>query len=154
MKTILLFAFIFLASELFATELSWVDKQVSAIKPSRHGLKSSAVASLKNPFIFLKKNSSKKNKKNVQKNVSVKSFTRAKSIRKYKRKPTRTYRNLTLEAIINKSALINGHWYKIGKKVRGYKLTDVSNVSVTLTKNKKKIVLSVIKTHKKLNFKK
>ena len=149
MKTILLFAFIFLASELFATELSWVDKQVSAIKPSRHGLKSSAVASLKNPFIFLKKN-----KKNVQKNVSVKSFTRAKSIRKYKRKPTRTYRNLTLEAIINKSALINGHWYKIGKKVRGYKLTDVSNVSVTLTKNKKKIVLSVIKTHKKLNFKK
>ena len=40
-------------------ELSWVDKQVEAIKPPRDGESLSNISRIKDPFIFLKKDLTK-----------------------------------------------------------------------------------------------
>jgi len=59
---------------------------------------------------------------------------------------------LLLEAILNKSALINGKWYKEGEKVYGYKLEKVKLKSILLTRGKKQLLLSTMSKSNNLKF--
>ena len=58
-----------------------------------------------------------------------------------------------LDAIINKSALINGKWYKLNAKVGKYTLSSVDKMSVILSYKGRQLLLSTATHNKKLKFK-
>jgi hypothetical protein len=145
MKNFILITILLISMQLSADELAWVDHQIEAIKPPRKGLETATLASVSNPFIFLKKKESKDKKKGAlssDKNIIAEDTI----VVEEKFTPY-------LKAIINKSALINGKWYKLHDKVNGYKLSKIQPSSVVLTKNTEKLVLSTKSANKNLNFK-
>jgi len=145
MKKIILLAVSLSFLSLNANELAWVDKQIEAIKPPRDGLKSSVLSSVDDPFIKLKK----KQKKNTKVAGKTSPSTKGKTNTLVAKKKF----VFSLNAVINKSALISGKWYKKGEMVHGYKLSTVKPTSVILTKNTKKLILSTRSVSNKLNFK-
>lgn len=152
MKTILLISPILLSTALLSNELSWVDKQVDAIKPVRIGVNTRVLASTKSPFIFLEKNRDEKAKK-LKKSIQTKVTTNSnKPIinRHIKNKTVTTV--LSLEAILNNSVMINGAWYKIGDSINGYKVQEMNYNSVLLVKNKKRLLLSTKSRSKTIKF--
>ncbi len=131
-----------------ANELSWVDKQIEAIKPSRVGVSLKEISKLKDPFIFLHKDKEEKQKVKLNKNTVYKTHIPS--------KPTiqKVHKGLFLEAILNKSALINGKWYKVGDKIYGYTVVNINAKSVELVKNKKKKILTTKSKKTNLKFSK
>ncbi len=144
MKFLFTLIIFFSILQLHADELLWVNKQIDAIIPNRVGLDSNTISKLKDPFIFLNKNRPTVKKTSSKKYRAKKSYS--KKIYKSKRK------RLILDAIINKSALISGTWYKLGQTINGYKITDITADSVLLSKNNKKVQLSTFSAIKNLNF--
>lgn len=53
-----------------------------------------------------------------------------------------------LKAIIDKNALINNKWLKVGEKINDYELINISNDSVSLSYDDKRIKLKVFKNDK------
>ena len=146
----ILYIILILSLNLICSELKWVDEQINAIKPPRHGIGKSKINSTKNPFLYLKKDEEKtadKQKESVSTliNSNTKSVTNKKSISRIT--------TLTLSTIINKSALINNNWYKIGDKVNKYTLKSINKTTVTLKYKKKKLILSTKSNKKNLKFK-
>ncbi|WP_304542946.1 hypothetical protein [Sulfurimonas microaerophilic] len=133
------------------SELSWVDEQVEAIKPARVGAKNSYLGTMSDPFIFLDKTKNTKGK-------SSRSYTSSRKVKSSSQNLTggsdakSSKGKLSLEAIINKSVLIDGRWYKEGQSVQGYKIEKVGSKTVFLKRNKKLIVLSTKSQHKSLKF--
>jgi len=144
MKKLTLILLLLLSSQLFSNELAWVDEQVEAIKPPREGVSTREISKLKDPFIFLHAKKSKKRVRSPYRRYS-KSSSGKKKVQTYSSK-------FTLEAILNKTALINGRWYKEGEKVYGYKLEKVNLQSVLLTRGKNQILLSTVSKSKNLKF--
>ena len=72
MKKLTILLLLVLSTTLFSDELSWVDEQVEAIKPPRHGILRRDISKLRDPFIFLsakkthKKRSSHKRYKSTE----------------------------------------------------------------------------------------
>lgn len=135
-----------------ANELSWVDEQVNAIKPSREGVGLQSISLLSNPFIFLEKNRPEKKEKresNIKSAIPVQSLASSSNFSVIATQPT--IKSLELNAIMNKSVLISGTWYKLNDVVQGYLVKTIEQKSVTLSKNGKELVLTT-KT-KNLNLK-
>jgi len=147
-----------------ANELEWVDEQINAIKPPREGLSNSFLVLLDDPFIFFTKSDDKKvgttkgtNKKIVIYKPVKKKKRFHKKKRKHKKIKQKIYyksRYLTLNAIMNKSVLINNRWYKIGDKVSKFTIKSISRTSVVLISKNIKLILSTKSNFKTLNFKK
>jgi len=136
-----------------ANELKWVDKQIEAIKPAREGISNKRISSLKDPFIFLIDNEIKK-KDNSKIIIKRKKYTKNNTKPKYyKAKAVQTNIKFKLEAVINKTALINTKWYKIGEKIKTYTLKEVNLHQVVLTKGSSIIVLSTNTQNRTLKFK-
>jgi len=154
MKTLLLALSIFLSISLSSDELSWVDEQVQAIKPPRAGMKLRNLSKLKDPFIFLLKNRGEEDKQKVVTQDSSSKNTLAKATKAQPRKSNTVNKILSLGVIMNNTAMISGDWYKIGDLVNGYKVSEITNNSVLLRKNKKELLLSTKSINKQLNFKK
>ena len=138
--TLLIVASSVMFAEANIKDLSWVDKEIEAIKPPRKGASLRSVALLKDPFVFLKREKDKKKKKKsstpplvVPKNV----IKRQSDATKQKASQT-----LKLKAVINNSALIDGQWYKVGAKIGSYKVVKISLEEVILQNSFKKIVLT------------
>ena len=147
---------------LSASELSWVDEQVQAIKPTRVGMNISNLTSLKAPFIYLEKNQTKdkdkkkstQNKKKVSRNT-IKNTQNKKSILNSKKKNIHVvHKLLKLTMIMNNSVLINEKWYRIGETINGYKIKKINYNSVLLVRKSKKLLLSTRTDNKKLKFQK
>ena len=138
---------------LVANELSWVDEQVEAIKPPRTGMKNRELSIIKDPFIFLSKNriDQTKNKDGTKRHQMVSTSSKVATVSVLK-KPKKKQGPLSLTMLINSSAMINGIWYKVGDKVKGYKVNKIDSTSVLLTKNNKKLLLSTKSKSKNLNF--
>lgn len=142
MKTLYIVIALFI-STLNANELAWVDEQVEAIKPPRQSISNKEISKIKDPFIFLIKNEEDiKDKKTVKKAAVRHRYIKKRHTRKF-----------SLEAILNKTALINGRWYKNGSSIYGYKLEIVDLNTVVLKRNNKKILLSTKSKSKNLKFK-
>jgi hypothetical protein len=140
-------------SILEANELSWVDEQIKAIKPPRKGATNYDISKVRTPFVFLykkKKPKSDVSKKSIKKN-SV-SSSKGVKIQKNTLSKTSSVR-LSLSAIINGSALINGRWYKLEDKVYGYTVAGIKLTSVLLVNGDKKLILSTTDTKRNLKFK-
>ena len=144
MKTPLILLFLYLSLQLSANELKWVDEQIKAIEPPRVGLQNKNVAKLTDPFLFVK-----------SKDKAKKKATKATSTLYHSKHRTWRYplRKLHLSMTMNKSAKINGKWYKIGDTIHRYKIFDVKLSKVTLRYHKKNYLLSTESKNKNLNFK-
>lgn len=149
MKTLLIISScVLLSSIVSATELSWVDEQIEAIKPPR---KSSKISSIKNPFIFLEKNGYVKPEPKPEELKVIVSKTNADgTVTTIIKKKKLTY---NLNAIMNSSALINGKWYKKNDKVYSYTLVKIGKAQVTLKKGDKMKTLSTNSKQNTLKFK-
>ncbi|UCM99524.1 hypothetical protein LCX93_08255 [Sulfurimonas sp. SWIR-19] len=145
MKKFYLILMLLLTSQLFSNNLAWVDEQIEAIKPPRIGVSEKEISRIKDPFIFLhKKNDSKKNK------TGKKTVFGAHA--NYKKVMQHSTLHFRLDAILNKSAMINGKWYKQGKYIYGYKLAKVGRNSVLLVRKNKKLLLSTKSKSKKIKI--
>ncbi len=131
MKTLLLLIFISISLSADANT-DWVDGQVAAIKPPRQGVSPKDIERVKNPFLITYKSSVGKKSPATGKKKRSKSTTK------------KSNRSLRLQAIMNGSALIDGKWYKVDEKVRGYQIDKVSDASVVLKRGKerKELLLS------------
>lgn len=155
MKTRILFP-LFLSlslSQLSANELAWVDEQVNAIKPSREGVTIQSVSQLSSPFVFLEKNKPEKkegDKKNSTASLAGKIVTsNSNSIET----PIQAVsKSLELNAILNKSVLISGNWYRLNETVQGYIVKTIEPKFVVLTKNGKELVLTTKSKNLNLKF--
>jgi len=145
MKRLLITLTLLLGTSLFANELSWVDKQVEAIKPPRSGMKNRSLSTIKDPFIFLKKM-----KKDEKPTSSTKATSSSKSVSIHRTKSTKQV--LTLLVVLNNKAMINNNWYKQGDKLNGYTIKEINTHSVLLIKKKKKLLLSTKSSNKNLKF--
>ena len=143
MKTIITLLCISFSSLLIANELQWVDEQIEAIKPARVGLKSHEISKITDPFIFVK-SQEKANKKTRK----AKTVYHAKHHKRYY-----SVKRLHLAMTMNRSAKINGKWYKIGDTLHGYKITAIDVTEVTLRRHKKEYLISTNSKNKTLKFK-
>jgi len=136
-----------------ANELSWVDTQVNAIKPTRKGMSESEISKIKDPFVFYNKRKTKrytKPKKSSKVYSSVKKSTSNKASNVVLKQPSKPF---VLSAIINNSALINGQWYKLNENVDSFKLSSINRTNVVLTKGSGKLVLTTNDRKRNLKFK-
>ena len=133
MKVLIKLALISIVSlDIFANNLTWVDKQILEIKQKRAGIKNSNIVKIKNPFIFLEKNG-----------YNIVSTKKVKNIRVTKKRLKEHNTIPILEMIINKSALINGQWYQVNSVVDGYKVNAINKASVDISFKNKKFILSL-----------
>ena len=133
MKVLIKLALISIVSlDIFANNLTWVDKQILEIKQTRAGIKNSNIVKIKNPFIFLEKNG-----------YNIVSTKKVKNIRVTKKRLKKHNTIPILEMIINKSALINGQWYQVNSVVDGYKVNAINKTSVDIGFKNKKFILSL-----------
>jgi type II secretory pathway component PulC len=154
MKKIFIVILIFIVN-LYSSELDWVNEQISAIKPQRSGLKSTAIRRLRDPFIFIREKGSKDSASSAKK-VGSSAEARDKKvvpqgIEIVEKRVKRV--NFNLSAIINKSALINGQWYGLNDRVRGYKLRKINKTFVVLSRNGRNILLSTDSRNTNIKFK-
>ena len=150
MKNLFILLFFLLSISLTANELQWVDEQIQAIKPPRNAISKAKIDAVKNPFIFLHKTSKKRNPKLAGNKKST--WKKSNSSKSSTNKSVKTARSFSLDAIINKSALINGKWYKINSKIGRYTLSSVNTTSVVLSYRKKEIRLSTRSGTNKIKF--
>ena len=156
-KLILLLSIFFIFLD--ANELSWVDKQIAAIKPIRKGLTAAEMDTLKDPFIFLKENSYKRKARSKlkYKRASKHIISKSKSFKRMKKRISKNKiqyvrLNVIISAIMNQSVLIKSKWYKIGDTLKGFKIIKIDINSVILAKRNKRAILSMKSKRKKLNL--
>lgn len=154
MKLFILIIFLLCSNSLSSNELSWVDTQIEAIKPARKGMNEAELNKIKDPFIFYKnrnkKNYVKSRKKPVKYFSASKSTTSSETSNDMLKQQSK---HLVLSAIINKSALINAKWYKLGEHVGSFKLSSMNRTSVVLVKGSAKLVLRTGDTKRNIKFK-
>jgi len=140
------------ANAAFSTaEMSWVDEKIEEIKPQRNGMSGSRLASLKSPFIIIKKEV-KETKGGKTTTKSSNTTVSPKDDKKSPLKKDMSKEPLTLQIVLNSSALINGIWLKENDKTRGYTLTQIQSSYVVLEKKKKKVKLFIAHKSDNLNI--
>lgn len=149
---IIITSLLIVQATLCANELSWVDTQVDAIKPPRVGISNSQILKVKDPFIFYKKESPKKQSKKASSGVkysTIKNSSSSSSSINTKQSSN----SMQLSAIINNSALINGEWYRVDQNIAGFTISSITRTNVVLTKGKEKLVLTTNDQKRNLKFK-
>ena len=154
MKTF--FSILIISTILYSDDLSWVNEQIDAIKPPRHGLKSSYISKTKNPFVFLDKEAIKttKSKAKIYKRnkVNKKIKYNSKKVNKQKFIKEKTANDFILKIVLNKAFMINNKWYKEGDKISGYKIIKLNFNTVLLDNKKREIILTTKSQNSKLKF--
>lgn len=124
-------------------ELAWVDEQIQAILPTRIGVPDSFINALRDPMKMKKpvpviKNGSLLPPPKLGSTVSA---------------PKIIEEPLRLLAMMNKSVLINGKWYKVGDHVRAYTLQEIKPNSVLLNGPKdQKLILFLTKQNNNIKI--
>jgi len=154
-NTLLIFLILtFILFQSQANELKWVDEQIEAIKPNRKGINKNEIDSLKSPFIFLIDKNLEISKKHTKQIYLPKKTNHTYKKKIYKPiKKAKTHQLFILEAIINKTAFINGKWYKLGDNINKYILKEISPNRIVLIKGTNHIILSTDTKNSTLKFK-
>lgn len=128
-------------------ELAWVDEQIQAILPSRVGVPEGFINSLRDPMKMKKSLPVATNGSKLLAPPKLGGTMAALSQPKVVEEPLR------LLAVMNKSVLINGKWYKVGDSVRSYTLSEVKQNSVLLTgKKDQKLILFLTKQNNNIKI--
>ena len=135
-------------SSFSTSDMSWVDQKIEEIKPQRNGMSNNRLASLKSPFIIVKKEIKESDKKTTTTKVT----DSKKDDKNSPLKKDMSKEPLTLQMVLNSSALINGNWLKENEKTRGYTLTQIQSGYVVLERKKKKIKLFIAQKTDNLNI--
>jgi len=145
--------FLLLTLNLSSNELNWVDEQIDAIKPPRKGVSSYTISRLRDPFILKKKTIKKEATSSTekQKGIIPNGITDSSSNKTESKTFSRS--GFRVSAIMNKTALINGTWYKLNDKVKGYTLSRITTSYVILTKQGKNMLLSTNSNNMNIKFK-
>lgn len=126
-------------------ELTWVDEQIQAILPARIGVTDGLIGSLIDPM-KMKKAIPVASKSNLLAPPKLGGNGLALP-------PKMVEEPLRLQALINKSALINGKWYKQNDPVRSFVVSEVKSCSVLLIgKKEQKLILFLTKQNNKIKF--
>ena len=132
-----------------SSNTSWIDQKIEEIKPQRHGLNNSALATLKSPFIVVIEKKDDDGSKTKKPSIDT-SATNAKLLMPTKKDMSKE--PLTLQIVLNSSALINGKWMKENDTFRGYKLAQIQNNHVVLERKNKKIKLFIAQKSDNINI--
>ena len=127
-------------------ELTWVDDQIQAILPARIGIPEGFINSLRDPM--------KMKKSAPVSSVGSKMLAPPKlgSIGIIP-PPKIVEEPLRLLAIMNKSVLISGKWYKVGDNIRNFSLLEVKPNSVVLADKKdQKLILFLTKQNNNIKI--
>lgn len=121
-------------------ELAWVDEQIRAIIPARIGIANGYIDSLRDPMKF-----------------RTPPVIGGKLLPPPKlggfAAPAVVEEPLRLQAMMNKSVLISGKWYKVGDSVRGMTISEVKPNSVLLAgKNGQKLILFLTKQNNNIKI--
>ena len=133
-------------------ELLWVDEQIKAILPPRVGVSDGFINSLLDPVKYIKptKGLGSIGASGLLAPPKLGGIPLAMTPPKVIEEPLR------LQALMNKSALINGKWYKLNDGVRAYTLSEIKSNSVLLSSKKGQPLLLMLtknNTNIKLNTK-
>jgi len=121
-------------------ELAWVDEQIRAILPARVGIADGLINSLGDPM-------------KLKKPVLAKSGMLPPPKLGALVPPKVVEEPLRLMALMNKSALISGKWYKVGDGVRNFSLSEIKPSSVSLTGKKgQQLILFLTKQNNKIQI--
>lgn len=126
---------------------SWIDQKIEEIKPQRNGLSPSSLARLKSPFIVILP---EVKKVDGTKAKVVKSETNTAALMPTKKDMSKE--PLTLQIVLNSSALINGKWLKESDTFRGYTLAQIQSNHVVLERKNKKIKLFIAQKNENINI--
>jgi len=130
-------------------ELQWVDEQIKAILPPRIGVSDGFINSLLDPIKYVKST------KPLGVTGGLLAPPKLGGI-PLNIPPKIVEEPLRLQALMNKSALINGKWYKANDSIRNYSLSEIKSNSVLLSSKKgQPLLLMLTKTNNniKLNTK-
>lgn len=128
-------------------ELSWVDEQIHAILPSRIGVADGYISSLKDPMKMKGSTLAMPARSPLLAPPSLNKLTNTLTA------PTVVEEPLRLNALMNKSALINGKWYRVGEAIRTFTLAEIKNNSVLLTgKKDQKLLLFLSKQNNNIKI--
>jgi hypothetical protein len=124
-------------------ELAWVDDQILAILPARVGVPDGYINTLRDPMKM----------KNVLPALKSGGGLLAPPKLGSLEAPKIVEEPLRLLAIMNKSALINGKWYKIGQNIRSFTLSEIRVNSVLLTgKKNQQLILFLTKQNNQIKI--
>lgn len=132
-------------------ELAWVDEQIQAILPSRIGVADGFVNSLNDPMKYL-------SQVPEAGGSSIKLLAPPKlggmpMLPSMPIVPKIVEEPLRLQGLMNKSALINGKWYRINEAVRSYTLAEIKPNSILLSGAKgQKLILFISKQNNNIKI--
>ncbi|HEX5623979.1 MAG TPA: hypothetical protein VFX57_06045 [Sulfuricurvum sp.] len=130
-------------------ELAWVDEQIKAIIPARIGISDGFINSLNDPIKYV---GSASRAPSTQKS-SLLAPPRLGSLPMMPTMPKVVVEPLRLYALMNKSALINGKWYRLNDSVRNFTLSEIKSNSVLLTgKKDQKLILFITKQNNNIKI--
>lgn len=127
-------------------ELLWVDEQIKAIIPPRVGVADGYINSLIDPIKYVApvKASGARGSSGL---LAPPKLGTMSLLPKVVEEPLR------LQALMNKVALINGKWYKLNDRVRGYTLSQVKQNSVLLIgKKNQPLILFLTKSNNNITI--
>ncbi|MCX6073476.1 MAG: hypothetical protein NTY39_04075 [Campylobacterales bacterium] len=136
-------------------ELAWVDEQIQAIKPQRVGVSPAFINSLIDPIkhtVAVRTPSVPPPLLNAPKTTllappKLGPLSVIPSVVKIVEEPLR------LQALMNRSALVNGKWYKINDTVRMYTLVEIKQNSILLQGSKgQPLILFLNKTNSNIQI--
>lgn len=127
-------------------ELAWVDEQIQAILPARIGVPEGFITSLRDPM--------KMKKSAPVATVGSKMLAPPRLGSTGIIAPPKIVEEpLRLLAIMNKSVLISGKWYKVGDSIRNFSLLEVKPNSVVLADKKaQKLILFLTKQNNNIKI--
>ncbi len=127
-------------------ELAWVDEQIQAILPARVGVSDGFINSLIDPIKYTHPvrlpSTLGAPAMQLLAPPKLRSLPAMASIPKIVEEP------LHLQALMNKSALVNGKWYKLNDSIRNYTVAEIKPSSILLTGKKgQPLILFLNKTN-------
>lgn len=135
-------------------ELVWVDEQIQAILPARIGVADGFINSLNDPMKYASKALEGGN--SGMKLLAPPKFGGMPMLPGMPIMPKIVEEPLRLQGLMNKSALINGKWYRLNDAVRSYTLAEIKPSSILLSGAKgQQLILFISKqnTNIKINTK-
>jgi hypothetical protein len=125
-------------------ELQWVDEKIKAILPARIGVADGFINSLIDPVKYTKPISTK---------ISASNLLAPPKLGSAFIVPKPIIEPLKLQAMMNKSVLINGTWYKLNDTVREYRLAEIKANSVLLNGKKgQSLILFLTRVNNKITI--
>lgn len=112
-------------------ELAWVDEQIQAILPARIGVADGYINSLNDPMKYV--SSAPVAGANGLKLLPPPRLGAMPMLPNMPIVPKVVLEPLRLEGLMNKTALINGKWYRLNDTVRSYTLAEIKPSSILLS---------------------